>query len=122
MLPSSGVFSGLYGLSSSQCYQFISSRYFYELFLGSAPQKAEVAPSQHSPAGGAEHAEPVLWVRTQRIDNVKEQNFKLQFLPLCFLCLEKYSLRSPTRGILRQEPSFVCASHRLEVTLAQGLT
>lgn len=64
---------------------------------------------------------PVLLVCMQRLDNVKEQkSFKLK-LPVCFLCLEKYGMRSPNRGILRQELAFAFVSQMREVTLAGGV-
>lgn len=57
----------------------------------------------------------------QRLDNVEEQkSFKLK-LPVCFLCLEKYSMRSPNRGILQQELNFAFVSQTREVTLARGV-
>lgn len=65
---------------------------------------------------------PILLVCMQRIDIAEEQKSLKLKLPVCFLCLEKYSVRSPNRGILRQELNFAFASQKLEVTRARGVT
>ena len=86
-------------------------------------------PTTVRPASGAGYDQrdvrtmqnPVLLVCVQRLDNMKEQkSFKLK-LPVCFLCLEKYSACGPNRGILLQELNFAFASQKLEVTWAQGV-
>lgn len=83
--------------------------------LPGRPAAQGMAKGTHAPCKN-----PIHLVCMQRLYNVKEQkSFKLK-LPVCFLRLEKYSVHSPNRGILRQELNFAFDSQRLEVTLAQG--
>lgn len=57
---------------------------------------------------------PVLLVCLQRIDIAREQESFKPKLPVCFLCLEKYTVCSPNRGILHQELNFAFAPQELE--------
>lgn len=56
---------------------------------------------------------PVLWVCMQTIANMSEQKSFKTLLSVYFLCLEKYGVCSPNRGILWQELSFAFASQKL---------
>lgn len=58
------------------------------------------------------------WMEHSLTGRLGEKSFEHK-LPVCFLCLEKSSVHSPSRGILWQEMSFV--SQKLEITRAGGV-
>lgn len=99
--------------------------FFFEVHLEmqSSPLPTPAGPTSNAGCGWRSvriMQNRVLLVCLQWIGIAKEQKSFKPKLAICFLCLEKYTVGSPNRGILHQELNFAFAPQELESHAGPG--